>query len=40
MLETNKKKKKNKSQQRNKRYRENQLAVLELKHELKAQWTA
>ena len=38
MLETNKKK--TKSQQRNTRYRENQLAILELKHELKAQWTA
>ena len=33
-------KKKTKSQQRNTRYRENQLSILELKHELKAQWTA
>ena len=38
ILETNKKI--IKSQQRNTRYRENQLAILELKHELKAQWTA
>ena len=36
MLETNEKK--IKSQQRNTRYRENQLEILELKHKLKAQW--
>ena len=36
ILETNKKI--IKSQQRNTRYRENQLEILELKHKLKAQW--
>ena len=36
ILETNKKI--IKSPQRNTRYRENQLEILELKHKLKAQW--